>query len=175
MIRLPDIPSVVTSLKSGNIPMKGSSDTMDMGDGKLIVEDLTDIDQRVDVLEAEVKQVFPPGTSASSVLIGYLATEKILEFTVITSLGTQGNSNITSQKNKVIGIAIATTEIGFRGQAVGFGEITNSAWAWTVGDKLFLNGTIISTVAPSVGYIQIIGTATTASTIDVKISQSLLL
>lgn len=118
--------------------------------------------------------IVPPGTSAG-VLIDFSATALINAFDPVTSLGTVADSSIVAQRNKVIGLAIATVGSGFVGQAVGFGKITNSLWSWTIGDKIFLNATSLSTTAPSTGFIQIIGTATASNTIDVKLAQSTLL
>ncbi len=115
------------------------------------------------------------GGGGSSVSIDYIATAIITSYDVVTSSGSVGDSAITSQRGKVIGIATANIAIGFPGQAVGFGEIQNVAWSWTIGDKIFLNGTSLSTVAPTTGFIQIIGVATASDTIDVKIGQSILL
>ena len=72
-------------------------------------------------------------------------------------------------------IATAPILSGFNGSVVGFGKITNPLWAWTVGDRIFLNGTSLSTTAPSSGFIQIIGVAIASDTIDIKLAQSILL
>ncbi len=139
----------------------------------------TNFDSRVDqqisnYINTTPGIITPPGTSVG-VLVDYTATALITIYDPVTSLGTVGDSTIIAQRNKIIGIATYSVGAGFIGQAVGFGKITNSAWAWTVGSKIFLNGTTLSTTAPSTGYIQIIGTATASDTIDVKISQSVML
>lgn len=139
----------------------------------------TNFDSRVDsainnYLTIVPGTIVPPGTSVG-VLIDYSATASINAFDPVTSLGTVADSTNVAQRNKVIGIAIAAVGSGFIGQAVGFGKIVNYAWSWTIGDKIFLNSTILSTTAPTTGFIQIIGTATAANTIDVKLAQSTLL
>lgn len=113
--------------------------------------------------------------SPSSVVVDCLAIENINSFKVATSLGTNGNSTLTSQKNKVIGIALADISSGFSGQVVAFGKVNNPLWSWVKGSKIFLNGTDLSITAPATGYIQIIGTAIATDVIDVRISQSVLL
>lgn len=118
--------------------------------------------------------IIPPGTSVG-VLIDFSATTSIAAFDPVTSLGTIADSTIVAQRNKVIGINTYAVGSGFIGQAVGFGKITNNAWSWTIGDKIFLNGTSLSITAPTIGFIQIIGTATASNTIDVKLAQSTLL
>lgn len=112
---------------------------------------------------------------SSDLLISYIATDNITAFDVVTSNGKKADSSITAYKNKIIGISTTTTNIGFAGTAVGFGEIQNPLWSWTIGDKIFLNGITLSTTDPGTGFIQLIGTAVKADTIDIKISQSILL
>jgi hypothetical protein len=55
------------------------------------------------------------------------------------------------------------------------GDITNPGWAWTSGDIIFLNGTSLSTVAPSSGFVQRIGIAKTSQTIVVGLGDPVLL
>jgi len=114
-------------------------------------------------------------SEADAVVVSFNATEDIAAFVAVTSTGKLADSGTIAYKNKVIGITKEAVLTGFVGKAVGFGQITNPGWAWTVGDKIFLNGTSLSTTAPSTGFIQIIGTATGATVIDVKIGQSVLL
>lgn len=115
------------------------------------------------------------GIVSTASAISYIAQDNITIYAVVTSDGFIANSATTSQRNKIIGIANVATLIGFSGTAVGIGTITNAAWTWVVGDKIYLNGTSLSTTAPITGFIQFIGTATAADTIDVKLGQSILL
>lgn len=107
--------------------------------------------------------------------VSYVAQENVDSFDVVTSTGFKANSNTISHRSKIIGIAKATTLIGFSGVVVNQGKITNPSWAWTIGNRIFLNGTSLSTIAPSTGFLQSIGTATGADTIDVNIHPSILL
>lgn len=113
--------------------------------------------------------------NGSAILTDYVATENITAFDVVTSDGRVGNSGDVTQQDTVIGIAIADCLIGAPGKVVAFGEITNPAWTWTVGDVIFLNGTSLSTTPPSVGYSQEIGTATATDTINVDLGPAILL
>lgn len=113
--------------------------------------------------------------SANSVDIDFNANENISAYKVVTADGYNGDSSNTTQRNKIIGINKADVSTGFVGTCIGFGEMKNSAWSWLIGSKIFLNGTSLSTTAPSTGYNVIIGVATKSDTIDIKISQSILL
>lgn len=115
------------------------------------------------------------GGSANCITLTINATVNIAAFDVVTSMGLIGDSSIIAYKNKIVGIATAPILSGFNGSVVGFGKITNPLWAWTVGDRIFLNGTSLSTTAPSSGFIQIIGVAIASDTIDIKLAQSILL
>lgn len=132
------------------------------------------VDAAITAYITTVPGTIVPPTSAG-VLIDFTATTTISVFDPVTSLGTIADSTIVAQRNKVIGINTYAVGSGFIGQAVGFGKIVNNLWSWTIGDKIFLNGTSLSTTAPTVGFIQIIGTATASNVIDVKLAQSTLL
>lgn len=110
-----------------------------------------------------------------AVVVTYVAQVNISAFSVVTSEGKVGDSSITSQRSKIIGIANVSVLTGFVGTAIGEGIIVNSGWSWVIGDVIYLNGTTLSTIAPSTGYIQRIGTATAPDTIDVILSPSILL
>lgn len=112
------------------------------------------------------------GTSTS---VSFNAQENILAFQAVTSDGKLGNSNLIQQKNKIIGIAQSNVNTGFVGNATGFGTIQNPSWNWTIGDKIFLNGTSLSSTAPSTGFSILLATATKTDTIDVIIQPSILL
>jgi hypothetical protein len=101
--------------------------------------------------------------------ISYIATDNIAAYDPVTSNGKLANSNTIAQRGKIIGIANVATLIGFSGTVIGSGTITNPLWSWAIGDIIFLNGTSLSTTPPTTGYLQIIGTATAADTIDIKL------
>lgn len=107
--------------------------------------------------------------------VGFIAQEDVGEFLPVLATGRIANSNQITTRNKLIGITIANTLTGFAGKAKGFGEIKNPGWTWNIGDNIFLNGTTLSTIPPTVGYNQFVGVATAPDTIDVKIESSILL
>lgn len=107
--------------------------------------------------------------------VPFIATQNLVAFNPVTSNGQLADSSNLTHRNRVIGITPTLVNNGFSGQVKAFGAIINGGWSWTIGDKIYLNGTSLSTVAPSLGFIQIIGTAVGTDTIDVKISQSILL
>ena len=99
-------------------------------------------------------------------------TENISQGNVVNSDGSKADSSVVGKRNKAIGIANAAITSGFSGDVVTEGVITYGSWSWTAGDIIFLNGTSLSTTAPSTGFIQIIGKAISATKIEVKISQA---
>lgn len=112
-------------------------------------------------------------TSTDSITLDYVASVPIAQYNPVTSDGKLADNNTLSTRNKLIGISITTTAAGFVGNAIGFGEVSNGSWSWTIGDKIFLNGTSLSTIAPTTGYSQMIGTATAVDTIDINIQPTI--
>ena len=112
---------------------------------------------------------------SKSLKISLVATADIPAFSAATATGKPADSNNVFHKNIVIGITRAEIANGFSGYAVIDGEIDNPAWTWTAGNVIYLNGTTLSTIAPSTGFRVIVGTAVTATKIDVGIRESILL
>lgn len=104
-----------------------------------------------------------------------VATEDIPAFSVVTSKGKVADSGTVSGIEKVIGIAEADIDTGFSGRVTMIGEIDNPAWTFVAGDVIFLNGTSLSTTAPSTGFSQRIGTAKSDTVIYVNLGQPILL
>lgn len=94
---------------------------------------------------------------AESIYVDILAAENISKYHVVTSDGFIANSNVDSHKNKVLGIATQDIPNGFNGKVLLFGDLDNPLWGWTVNKQVFLNGTAISDIAPSTGFILPIG------------------
>lgn len=115
------------------------------------------------------------GVNNDSVIVEFVAQTNILAFQVVTSDGFLGDSAVTGQRNKIIGISNNNVLTGFTGNAITSGKILNPSWTWTVGDILYLNGTTISTTAPLTGYIQKIGTAIASNIINVDLSIAVLI
>lgn len=114
-------------------------------------------------------------STADHLEIEFVATEDVFAFVPVTSTGRIADSTLSIHRNKVIGICKADVLTGFVGIAVGFGQITNVLWSWTIGDRIYLNGNALSTTAVSTGFSVQIGTATASDTIDVNIQPSILL
>lgn len=115
----------------------------------------------------------PAGTASGAVTI--TAAEDIPAFAVVLSTGRVANSDNPSQGfGKVIGIAPAPIANGFSGEVLQAGEIQNPGWTWNIGDVLFLNGTVISAIAPASGFGQGIGTAKNSTTIIIDLREPVL-
>lgn len=107
--------------------------------------------------------------------IEFLATGNIPAFSLVTAEGKVANSNNLSHFNKIIGMSINAVVAGAIGYATVDGEVTNNAWAWSGGSKLFLNGTTISLTPPSSGFSQMVAVARNANIIIMKFGESVLL
>lgn len=114
----------------------------------------------------------PQGPMAT---VSIVATEPIPAFAAVTSTGKVANSGNTALYGKVVGIALAAIANGFSGSVAEIGEVTNPAWTWTAGEPIFINGGVLSSVAPSTGWSQTVGTAKGPTTIIVDLSPPILL
>jgi hypothetical protein len=103
------------------------------------------------------------------------ATEVVPQFTGITITGKKADSGVLSQVGKVAGIALATILNGFSGPVKLIGEMENRSWGWTAGDPIFINGTTLSSVPPTSGWVQKVGKAKSATTVIVELEQPILL
>lgn len=77
--------------------------------------------------------------------------------------------------NRTIGLALnSTTAAGQEVEVQSSGEVTNSGWSFTPGDRLFLgpNGAIITSISPSDTLMVPIGHAIDADTIFIDIKPS---
>lgn len=108
--------------------------------------------------------------------VGFIATENISAFNVVTASGQVADSSIVSHRGKVIGLSIEPVLIGHAGEAVNEGEVENTAWSFTTGSPLYLdlNGGLTA-IAPSSGFSQQIAVATASNKIDIDLKPSILL
>lgn len=115
-------------------------------------------------------------TVNDSVEIDFVASENIAQYDIVTSEGYRADSNDYNTRNKVIGFATTNILSGFPGKVLTLGELENVAWTWSAGDRLFV-GVLGATVnaAPASTYVQIVGTALSATKIDVYVHQAVLL
>ena len=115
------------------------------------------------------------GGSGKAVKLSVIATEDIPAFSVITDTGKVADNTNPFYKNIILGIVPEAISDGFSGKAIIAGLTTNALWAWTRGDILYLNGTTISKTPPTTGFRVMIGQALSATEVDVKITESILL
>lgn len=101
-----------------------------------------------------------------------VATENIAALSLVTANGKTGDSNNIAHFNHIVGITMDAVLNGFPATVVVEGEVTDGAWSWVNNDKLFLNGTVLSTVAPtSGGFCQYIALARNSNTIFVRLQK----
>lgn len=105
--------------------------------------------------------------------ITVVAQEDLTQFDLVTGDGRVANSGTLAHRNKVVGFAAANILTGFSGSVKTFGIIQNGAWSWTAGDKIFLNGTSVSTTATSTGFTVCVGVAVASDTISINIQPSI--
>lgn len=107
--------------------------------------------------------------------IQFNAIEDIPAFSLATADGQVADSSDITHFNRVIGMVIEDVANGFIGEATVDGTVTNPAWAWSPGSKLFLNGTTISLTPPAVGFSQMVAVARNAQIIIMKLGEAVLL
>lgn len=103
-----------------------------------------------------------------------VVSENILIFDVVNGDGSKADSSVIGKRGKVVGIAQQNINLGFAGDIQHIGHITNNLWSFVQGDIIFLNGTILSTIPPTTGFIQKIGVAIAPNTIDINITNAIL-
>jgi hypothetical protein len=105
----------------------------------------------------------------------YVATEDITAFDLVTVNGAKADSNNLTHRNKVLGMSTTTTLTGFTGNCVTYGEVINPAWTWVIGDILYLNGLVLSTTPPIIGFSQEIAKALTPTIILIDLNEAILI
>lgn len=114
-------------------------------------------------------------TLAEDQVVEYIAQDNIPIYTVVTMDGLRANSATVGHSPKVLGISRTTTAATFTGEAITEGEIHNPAWAWTLGQNIYLNGTSLSATPPSTGFSKVIGRALGTTTLLVELEESYIL
>lgn len=104
-----------------------------------------------------------------------LATENIPAFSLVTANGKVADSSNFSHFGHVVGLSTVVVLNTFIDTVVVEGEVTNGLWSWTNNDKIFLNGTSLSTTPPITGFSQFIAIARNNNTIFVRLQQPILL
>jgi len=96
-------------------------------------------------------------------------------YSLVTANGLLADSANIAHYGKVIGMTPIFVANGQIAQLLDDDEVTNGAWAWSPGTKLFLNGTVISATPPSSGFSQMVAVARNANIIIVKLGPPILL
>jgi len=104
-----------------------------------------------------------------------IATVSIPAYSLVTANGQIADSANLAHFGHVVGISTAPVTPGFIDTVVREGEVTNGLWTWTNNDKIFLNGTSLSTTAPTSVFSQFIAVAKNNNTIHVRLQQPILL
>jgi len=144
--------------------------------GKSIDVDLIKPQSKIiEVSFANIGPRGPSGAGGAGSIITMVANENIPAFLAVTGNGLVANSNIISHRNKIVGLALANINNGFSGLVQTGGSVENNSWTWLPGDKIFLNGTALSTIPPSTGFIVQIGVAPASNAINIEIQPSILL
>ena len=115
------------------------------------------------------------GAEIATIIITIVASENVPAFRVITSGGNIADSTFIAHRGRVVGITLEAIASGFSGLVAKEGKVENPAWSWATGDILYLNGTALSTAAPSSGFSQAIGVAKNATTVIVRLGIPILL
>jgi hypothetical protein len=104
-----------------------------------------------------------------------LAAVNLAAFDVVTIDGNKANSATLGHYGRVMGLATVAISSGFTGTVEIEGQITNGSWSWSPNDKLYLNGTTLSTTPPVTGFVQKIAVAKTSTTIIIELGPPVLL
>lgn len=104
-----------------------------------------------------------------------LAAVNLAAFDPVTINGNKADSTLLSPYGRVFGIVTTAVSTGFIGTVIIAGEITNGGWSWSPNDKIFLNGTALSTTPPTSGFAQKVAVAKTATTIVIELGPPVLL
>lgn len=115
-----------------------------------------------------------PSTTTLSLIEEVVALELIPAFSVCTMDGRVGDSTIISQRAKIAGISKAQINIGFSGEVVRSGLISNPAWSFTPMSPVFLNGQSLSHTFPTSGYSLYLGTAKSATSLILNFNYGIL-
>lgn len=105
------------------------------------------------------------------------AAVNIGAFLPVTISGTICDSTNLAHRGKFAGISEAAIANGFTGLVQYGGEMSNIAWTWTAGDRIYINGQTLSSTPPVEGtdiWLQCVGVAINANTILIKIEASIL-
>jgi len=104
-----------------------------------------------------------------------IATEDLAALCFVTASGKTANSNNTQHFNHVVGILMAAVLTGFPADVIVEGEVSDPSWNWTANQKLWLNGTSLSTSPPTSGFSQLVGITITSQTVFIRLQVPILI
>ena len=108
-------------------------------------------------------------------LIDINAAENLPAFAMVTVNGNIADSSNVAHYGKVVGMTTIAVLSGNIASLVDDDEVTNPLWSWSAGQKLFLNGTSLSTTPPSSGFCQMVAVARNNTTVVMRIEIPILL
>jgi hypothetical protein len=111
-----------------------------------------------------------PGTIPSDVdTADVVASVDLPALCLVTAGGEIADSSNPFHFNHVLGILMTPVAVDNVATLVVEGEVTDLTWSWTANQKLFLNGTAISTIPPSTGFSQLVGITRNSHTIFIRL------
>lgn len=137
--------------------------------------DSTDPVKALSAKQGKILKDMIVAASGSAVTSSIVASSPISAFAAVTANGSTADSSNVTHADKVIGVSPTAINTGFSGLIVSFGEIENLSWSWTAGAPIYLNGTSLSMITPSSGFVLQVGKAKTPTIMIVDIDQSILL
>ncbi len=100
-------------------------------------------------------------------------TDDVPAYYVVTSTGVAASSNDVTHIGRVVGIITENAQAGKSQIVIVSGMIINPTWSFIPGSPVYLNGNTLSNTAPSSGFVQRIGVATSANTLIVQLGPSI--
>lgn len=98
------------------------------------------------------------------------ATAAIPRYGAVTSLGALADSGNAADETKIIGIAEGAMQAGFYYDVTITGYLFDPSWAWVPGGEIYLNGTVLSQLAPGVGFVKQLGWALSTQSILINVT-----
>jgi hypothetical protein len=153
----------------GNIRFTGQIEF----DKSVIFNDITDF---IDAIKLGISNSGGGGNSNVNILqVETILSENINAYSLVTIDGYKANSNNLSHADKILGIMEQTNTTGNYEMVTTMGEVTNTSWSFPILSKVFLNGTNLSTVPPTTGFVKCIGTTKDSNTIVLDQETSIIL
>jgi hypothetical protein len=116
-----------------------------------------------------------PLFSGGKTIVPVTAIDTIVKYNLVTTDGLNADSSNVSHFGKLLGLALVNIAPTFVGRVQVYGLLINALWSWSVGDNIFLNGTILSNTPPTTGFLVQIGYADTPTKIIITMENRILL